>query len=106
MAIISIGYLAYLIWQLATGAPAAVWIRFFLAAILVFFLLRGSRVAGVIWLVCNLLGALVAVAAMFRHAQSNTSAAMAFAVIAAGLVAHCGYLFFSPSVRRFQSPTS
>jgi len=104
LALISIGYLAYLIWQLATDATPAVWVRFLLATLLVFFLLRGSRVAGIIWFICNLLAALITAAATFRFAQSDLTAAATFAAITAVLLTHCGYLFFSPAVKQFQSP--
>ncbi|UHQ19190.1 hypothetical protein LVB87_13515 [Lysobacter sp. KIS68-7] len=104
LAAVAIAYLGLEIWLLARGAEAAVWVRFALSLWLVVFLLRGSRIAGGIWLVCNLLSALYTAVATFRVIQTDVTAAGLFAVLTAAILAHCVYLFFSPAVRRFQSP--
>ena len=106
LAAVAIAYLGLLAWQLVHDAEAAVWVRFALSLWLVVFLLRGSWIAGGIWLICNLFAAVYSAVATFGFVQTNVTAAGLFALLTAALFAHCGYLFFSPTVRRFQASDS
>lgn len=96
-------YLLLEIWLLAREPSTTVAVRFMLTLILFFFVLRGSRTAGVIWGICNLLGALAAGYFAFALAKSSAVVAMLFALGALLTLANAAYLFFSSNVRSFQA---
>ena len=73
-----------------------------ISALLLFFVLRGSRIAGNILAVLCGLGALVLLVAAVATFPANPMGAILFTVIAGLLAVFAGYLFFSKSIRVFQ----
>jgi hypothetical protein len=101
--IAAVAYLGYLAVLLALDFTPIVAGRLAVSAILFFFVLRGSRIAGNILAVLCGLSALVLLVAAVATFSTNAMSSVAFTVIAGLLAAFAGYLFFSPAVRVFQS---
>ncbi|WP_426180408.1 hypothetical protein [Pseudomonas sp. TWRC1-2] len=95
-------YFFYLAWQLVTDFMPATAGRFAVAAVLFFFVFRGSRVAS------NILAALCALSAVLflvtavASMKENIKSAVVLTVIAAPLLAFAAYLFLNSKVRAFQ----
>lgn len=95
-------YLGYLVVLLVLDFTPVVAGRLAISAILFFFVLRGSRIAGNILAVLCGLGALTLLVAAVATFSANAMGAVMFTLIAALLALFAGYLFFSSEVRAFQ----
>ena len=102
LAIAAAAYLAYLVFLLATDFKPVVAGRFVFSAVLLFFVLRGSRIAGNIMAILCAISALILLVAAVATFQTNAQGAVIFTVIAGLLLAFSAYLFFGPSIRTFQ----
>ena len=98
----AVAYLGYLAVLLALDFTPVVAGRLAISAILFFFVLRGSRVAGNILAVLCGLSALALLVAAVATFSANPMGAITFTVIAGFLAVFAGYLFLSPAVRSFQ----
>ena len=98
-----LAYLAYLGFMLIVDFTPTIAGRFALSVLLIFFVLRGSRIAGNILAILCALSALILLVAAVATIVSATTAAIAFTVIAGLLIAFCFYLFRSPAIRAFQT---
>ena len=98
-----LAYLAYLGFMLSVDFSPTIAVRFALSALLIFFVLRGSRIAGNILAILCALSALVLLVAAVATITSAAAAAIAFTLIAGLLLAFCVYLLRSPAVRAFQT---
>lgn len=99
LAIAVLAYLAYLGWMLVVDFTPVIAGRFALSALLVFFVLRGSRIAGNILAILCALSALVLLVAAVATFTAGPIAAVAFTLIAGLLAAFSIYLFPSHGVR-------
>jgi hypothetical protein len=102
LAVATISYLAYLAWLLISDFTPVVAGRLGLSAVLIFFVLRGSRVAGNILAVLCALSSLVLLVAAVATFSANALGAVVFTLISGLLAAFSAYLFFSPTIRAFQ----
>ena len=98
----AVAYLGYLAILLALDFTPVVAGRLAISALLLFFVLRGSRIAGNILAVLCGLGALVLLVAAVATFPANPMGAILFTVIMGLLAVFAGYLFFSKSIRVFQ----
>ncbi|MGQ4584759.1 hypothetical protein [Lysobacter sp. F60174L2] len=98
----AVAYLGYLAVMLVLDFTPVVAGRLAISAILFFFVLRGSRIAGNILAVLCGLSALVLLVAAVATFPENPMGAITFTLIAGLLAVFAGYLFFSPAVRVFQ----
>jgi len=96
-------YLLLEVWLLASQPSATVAIRFAITVTLFFFVLRGSRAAGIVWAICNLLAGLFSGYIVITYASSHPSFAGWFALAGVVAFANSAYLIFNPSVRSFQA---
>lgn len=104
-------YLLIEIINLALVPSITAAVRFCITVLLFFFVLKGSRTAGVIWGICNLLGALMAgvfaiiiiigVTPMVVT-LGDTIFTILFPIVPILLAANAAYLFFNKKVRAFQ----
>lgn len=101
--LVSVAYLGYLAILLVLDFAPVVAGRLVLSAILIFFVLRGSRIAGNIFAVLCGLSALVLLVAAVAIFSTNTKSAVIFVLVAGLLATFAGYLFFNTAVRAFQS---
>ena len=104
LAIPAVSYLLFEVWLMATKAENS--LRLLLSVILVLFLLRGSRVAGIIWgLLCFIGGILIAyITATKLSAGFRLTPLLWLAAILS--IGNAGYVLFSPTVRAFQQKSS
>ena len=100
--IVAVVYLGYLAVLLALDFNLVVAGRLVISAVLFYFVLRGSRLAGNILAALCALSALVLLVAAVATFSANTMAALIFTLIAGVLGLFAAYLFYSPSVRAFQ----
>ena len=96
-------YLAYLAFLLATDFKVVVAGRFIFSAVLLFFVLRGSRIAGNILAILCAISALILLVAAVATFKTNAQGAVIFTVVAGLLLAFSAYLLFGPSIRAFQN---
>lgn len=102
LTVVTVVYPVYLSTQLAVDFTPVLAGRLVLVALLCFFVLRGSRIAGYIAAVLCTLIALTLMVAAVATVLANALAAMMFIVLAVLLLAFSGYLVFSPAVRSYQ----
>ena len=106
LVVVLCAYLAYLLWLTVTQFSPVVGGRLAISALLVFFVLRGSRTAGTILAVlCGISGLILVVAAIATF-NSNPTESVVFCIVAGLTFTFSSYLLFSKAVRQFQtSPT-
>jgi hypothetical protein len=97
--LIAISYLALEVWTFFNEPSVDVVVRLILSIVLLYFLLKGSRIAGYIFAACCFGAGLIG----FYAATVLTSPlSFLFGSIGAGCFALSGYILFSPSIRAFQ----
>lgn len=99
----AVAYLGYLAALLVLDFTPVVAGRLAVSTVLFFFVLRGSRIAGNILAVLCGLSALVLLVAAVATFSANATGAIMFSIIAGLLALFAAYLFFSPTVRVFQT---
>ena len=98
-----IAYVLYELSLLVAQPTATIAVRLTLALVLFYFVLRGSRGAGILWGTLCLVGGLMAMygAIAFPTVRGNGAEWLAFFGVI--LLANAAYLYFSPAVRKFQA---
>ena len=94
--------LAYEVWWLVTQPSGVIAGHFALNALLTFFVLRGSRAAGIIWAILSFLSGLLFVFVAVKVAPAGPNNPLWYWALAVLLFANAAYVVFSPSVRAFQ----
>ena len=94
--------LAFELWWLVTQPSVVTAGHSALYALLAFFVLRGSRTAGIIWALLSFLGGLLFVFVAVQVAPAGPNNPLWYWALAVLLLANAAYVVFNPSVRAFQ----